>query len=89
MSALAELARYRMTGVNETELLALLERARVVGVLDAWYLKQIGPECSGWEGPIPSPEMNDSGQWFLLGHFADSPDAARAAAAKAIESGEV
>jgi hypothetical protein len=69
------------------------ERARVVGVLDAW--RKLKPD-RWWdmdsEGGLsvrsmcvlhgPQPEED----WE---YFGDTPDAARAAAAKAIEAGEV
>jgi hypothetical protein len=64
----------------------LLERARVVGALDAFALRE------GWSR-VPSPEMH-KGKWTFIGLGVDvalceTPDAARAAAAKAIEAGEV
>lgn len=71
-----------------------VERARVVAVLDAWADRTgdsashdtcrapVGSwRCTLWQGH----EGDDDAQHY----GADSPDAARAAAAKAIESGEV
>ncbi len=52
------------------DLAVALERARVVGVLDAWAAKNDDTRVAG---PFQ----------------AETPDAARAAAAKAIEAGEV
>lgn len=69
-----------------------LERARVVGVLDAWAAKM--------HRDVPSPECwvkGDELRWVMyletdgpgLRWEEPTQDAARAAAAKAIESGEV
>lgn len=71
------------------EQMEALERARVVGVLDAWADKH---ECAT---PEVTRLLNKSkeGQFrvWLLGHvvYGKTRDAARAAAAKAIEAGEV
>lgn len=72
-----------------SNLAEVLERARVVGVLDAWA------ESSGIE-PALYPSQNRKGQWCCAyaAHgrpvYGSSRDAARAAAAKAIiEAGEV
>jgi hypothetical protein len=75
------------------QLSAALERARVVGVLDEWATKHK-------RFPVPSPTKHGNGcfeLWLseapLIGegvsrcYVGDSPDAARAAAAKAIEAG--
>lgn len=72
-------------------LLAVLERARVVGVLDAWAGQSIQ---FAWEYMMAMSR----GEWMcrlwkgsaIVRSFAGhSADAARAAAAKAIEAGEV
>lgn len=77
-----------------SNLAEIIERARVVGVLDAWAEKN---EC---DPPHPVRQANGSFVvfWMTVG-FGDiwseneavgsTPDAARAAAAKAIENGEV
>lgn len=64
-----------------------LERARVVGVLDAEYARNL----DSLEHPICA-ELSTDGRWFVNyngTHWGDDADAARAAAAKAIEAGEV
>ncbi len=71
--------------------LAALERARVVGVLDVWAEKHKSLNWASW------PDCGPNGYACCLTHLDDStrdfygptPDAARAAAAKAIEAGEV
>lgn len=79
-----------------TDLLGALERARVVAVLDGW--QRANP---GWAVYV----QGDSTQWWCgseFNHpgyeplfdarfelFGETPDAARAAAARAIEAGEV
>lgn len=81
--------------LNNVENLVLdaLERARVVGVLDAWA------ERTGVE-PAVYRSLNKPGLWCCdcdglsdpnarRRFYGNSRDAARAAAAKAIESGEV
>lgn len=73
--------------------LEMLERARVVGVLDAWlqldkaqYVRLWEDGLGGWHCDLV---LSDSlGTSSKLGSFATA-DAARAAAAKAIEAGEV
>lgn len=78
-------------------LLAIAERARVVGVLDAWAARHPGWawRCiSGSNGRCccegvfihPNREPLSDERFDCYGH---TPDAARAAAAKAIEAGEV
>lgn len=71
--------------------LVALERARVVGVLDAWAEKTKGwwttdtfltPGIAGW---VCEMEWPGGKRTFSR----ETPDAARAAAAKAIEAGEV
>lgn len=74
-----------------------VERARVVGVLDAWAIKQKGEQWSLREEEVFENETEAEAFRFtvVLGfdedHYysAPTPDAARSAAAKAIESGEV
>lgn len=70
---------------------ANLERARVVGVLDAWQglqpqgaMVRLRVSADGSEVTIVRPGLPCAGPYL-----GDSPDAARAAAAKAIEAGEV
>lgn len=103
MSRIAELAAVlERAGVgpdyDPAQLSAALERARVVGVLDAWAAKPgnenypfktqpaegFGPEDSWccWSESVDVPGRK---QFF----YGPDPDAARAAAAKAIEAGEV
>jgi hypothetical protein len=84
---------------NETAhhtLLRILESARVVGVLDAWvtrgvdgcnrcwrqklYVTRLG---SSWVLNLLDTETSFEREWA-----GENPDAARAAAAKAIEAGE-
>jgi len=79
----------KLRGVYEA-----LERARIVGVLDAWRAAAVVPRKRAYE-------LDEHGVLFLcewqpfarLGQirkgFEGNPDAARAAAAKAIEAGEV
>ena len=78
-----------------SEAFETLECARVVGVLDAWLrLKpdrwwDMDTDGTGTLTPRPScvlhgPQPEED--WTYVG---DTPDAARAAAAKAIEAGEV
>jgi hypothetical protein len=85
------------------ELRDAIERARVVGVLDAWRAQS---DYRAWGCSLPSVSIDSSGQ--ILGfachletigapgepahgrvYRGATPDAARAAAAKAIEAGEV
>lgn len=69
------------------ELEQQVERARVVGVLDAEYARNL----DSLEHPICA-ELSTDGRWFVNyngTHWGDDADAARAAAAKAIEAGEV
>ena len=69
----------------------MLERARVVGVLDAWVTVSVERswECiraasdAGWYARC------FAGSALLYCGAGSTPDAARAAAAKAIEAGEV
>ncbi len=99
--------------VIPAELTEALERARVVGVLDAWAIGLGGHadsiRAAGWSslasgspGKIESDKPTcwlyyeewsgeDDGYWVAKEKLFDAatPDAARAAAAKAIESGEV
>ncbi len=91
-SPLGCLARYRRVGDNEQALIDALERARVVGVLDAFA------ECTGIEPAVyrsQTPGLwccdcdgfsNHDGNKVFRGPTRDD---ARAAAAKAIENGEV
>lgn len=70
---------------------AALERARVVAVLDGWA--ETSPGC-GWRmtdmGSTPTCTLYPTVRTAEARHFtASTPDAARAAAARAIEAGEV
>ncbi len=83
LSPLAGLARYRSHGDNEAALVAALECARVVAVLD------------GWADAEHTYEVSDMSCKLLIGgalhesFIAGTSDAARAAAARAIDAGEV
>ncbi len=71
---------------------AALERARVVGALDAWAADGHGREWAIRIANVGEPwcVMRQNGLLLSsLSRRGDSPDAARAAAAKAIEAGEV
>ena len=74
--------------------LDMIERARVVAVLDGWAAKH--------KLPTPAPrdfgngcfevwlcQSREPGHKHSQGYVGETPDAARAAAAKAIEAGEV
>ena len=74
------------------EISAALECARVVGVLDAWALAKHGRsvELVATAGAYPACiEVKTNVALTGRDYFGITPDAARAAAAKAIESGEV
>jgi hypothetical protein len=87
--------------VSESEIVVALERARVVGVLDSWVEKPRPHNGFAWcildEGAPGDPQRficelrtvgmadDDDGLQFS----GATPDAARAAAAKAIETGAV
>lgn len=79
--------------MSAEELEQALERARVVGVLDAWAAVPALDSDRSWatrcveEGLLFACHLvtHDSNRKW----FGKTPDAARAAAAKAIESGEV
>ncbi len=70
-----------------------LERARVVGVLDAWAKgsKSLGWECCDCDKQTCCTlEITENGgATRTIEYYGATPDAARAAAAKAIEAGEV
>lgn len=99
-AALARLFKCGPTGSSEDydAVFGALERARVVGVLDAWQQKHTG--YSGyfswrtWQ--VATDQFSCSVSWRAKDgkddyrdFFGATPDAARAAAAKAIEAREV
>ncbi len=96
LSPLAGLARYRSHGDNEAELIAALERARVVGVLDGWVAGRIDRDMSldihpptGHTTVMLWANRGPRGGRNYIAFRGPTPDAARAAAARAIEAGEV
>ena len=90
-----EAAIYQARGLSDPHGLApMLERARVVGVLDAWadalghrVWAMIRNSSGGWAVELHEGADGQESS-TVLGH-ATTPDAARAATAKAIEAGEV
>lgn len=69
-----------------------VERARVVGVLDAWAKRVAGRAHTMRNGDMSEVcdlEFVNGRTKHNKGFFGPTPDAARAAAAKAIEAGEV
>ena len=92
----------RLSPAKATELREALERARVVGVLDAWADEHSGysfrtdtepGDCYSeepWLCHVASADGRKvSAAYKKLAGRGETPDAARAAAAKAIEAGEV
>jgi len=82
-------------GMSTEDAVAAIERARVVGVLDAWagnplksraaWYTATSDDMSEWRCTL----YPENGTLGAKHYFGQNPDAARAAAAKAIEAGEV
>lgn len=72
---------------RNSRVIEALGRARVVGVLDAWAS---APERGPLAHPVPSPHPEWGQGWYVpwggKRYYGATPDAARAAAAKAIET---
>lgn len=78
-----------MGALDVPAVLAALERARVVGTLDAWAEKLEGNSVNLYRAHKDWELELDNGRDVQASYRGVTPDAARAAAAKAIESGEV
>ncbi len=80
-----------VSDMNLNEFRAALERARVVGVLDAWVKAGRKRWVTAYDTHLAGVELGDGDELGTVQpkFEAATLDAARAAAAKAIESGEL